>query len=154
LLTPAAREIREMPGTWRQCLTGRRVPDLRNTRVRAECCHLWRSGSLRSRLGMLGARVGLHVAPTEVSATDRPEVFSGCKGPIARLEEQVIAPATFIADLARQHRQRILEIDARAGLQFIAARSAVAARVRIEQPQVGRRVELSPRYIVFAAGAG
>jgi glycerol-3-phosphate dehydrogenase len=154
LLTPAAREIREMPGIWRQCLTGRRVPDLRSTRVRAECCHLWRSDTLRSRLGMLGARVGLQVAPQEISAADRPEILAGCPGQVARLDEQVIAPASFIADLARQHGRRILAIDATAGLQFIAAKSAAVARVRIERPQDGRQFELSPRQIVLAAGAG
>jgi len=154
LLTPAAREIREMPGVWRQCLTGRNTPDLRNTRVRAEFCHLWRSDSLRARLGMLGARVGLQVAPKEVPARDRPEVFAGSRGPVARLEEQVIAPASLIADLARQHRQRILEIDAAAGLQFMTAKSGAAARVRFEHPQTARQVDLSPRHIVLAAGAG
>src|SRR5260221_5187439 len=66
LLTPAAREIRDMPEIWRQCLAGIRAPDLRNTRLRSPACYLWRSQSLRSRLGMLGARVGLRAAPTEL----------------------------------------------------------------------------------------
>ncbi len=154
LLTPAAREIREMPDVWRQCLTGRRAPDLRNTRMRGECCHLWRSDSLRSRLGMLGARVGLRVAPREVSAADRPEVFAGCPGPVARLEEQVIAPASFVADLARQHHARILKIDAEGGLEFMTPKSGAAPRVRIDDPATGRRAEISSRHIVLAAGAG
>src|SRR5258708_11558635 len=63
LLTPAAREIREMPEVWRQALAGTRAPDLRQTRLRSNVCHLWRSGSLRSRMGMLGAKIGLHGAP-------------------------------------------------------------------------------------------
>ena len=109
LLTPAAREIRDMPGIWRNCLAGESCPDLRNTRVRSECCYLWRSESLRSRLGMLGARVGLQVAPTELAAADRPAVLAGCPGPVARLDEQVISPASFIADLARQHQPRLLQ---------------------------------------------
>jgi glycerol-3-phosphate dehydrogenase len=154
LLTPAAREIREMPDVWRQCLTGRRTPDLRNTRLRAECCHLWRSDSFRSRLGMLGARVGLHVAPHEVSAADRPEVLSGCPGPVARLEEQVLSPASFVADLARQHRPRILKIDAEAGLEFVTAKSGGAPQVRVEHARTGELVEISARQIVLAAGAG
>ncbi len=154
LLTPAAREIREMPDVWRRCLTGRRAPDLRNTRVRAECCHLWQSDSLRSRLGMLGAQVGLHVAPHEVSEADRPAVFAGCPGPVARLEEQVIAPASFIADLARQYHTRMLKIDAEAGVRFLTAESGAAPRVRIDDPTTGRQAEISPRHIVLAAGAG
>jgi glycerol-3-phosphate dehydrogenase len=154
LLTPAAREIREMPDIWRQCLTGRRAPDLRNTRVRAEHCHLWRSDSLRSRLGMLGARVGLRVAPKGVSAAERPEILAGCPGSVARLDEPVINPASFIADLARQHRQRILEIAPAAGLQFKTAKSDSAAQVRIEHSQAKRWIEIAPRHIVLAAGSG
>jgi glycine/D-amino acid oxidase-like deaminating enzyme len=154
LLTPAAREIREMPDVWRQCLAGRRAPDLRNTRVRAECCHLWRSDSLRSRLGMLGARVGLHVAPREVSGIDRPDVLAGCPGPVARLEEQVISPASFIADLAGQHRPRILTIDSDAGLQFMATKSGATPRIRIEHPITGQPAEISAGHIVLAAGSG
>src|SRR4029077_2645841 len=42
-LTSAAREIREMPATWRECLAGRRTPDLRNTRLRSAACWLWRT---------------------------------------------------------------------------------------------------------------
>ncbi len=36
-LTPSAVQIREMPGLWRDCLAGRRLPDLRNVRLRAAC---------------------------------------------------------------------------------------------------------------------
>src|SRR5258708_2266057 len=46
LLTPSAREIRDMPEVWRQSLAGSRAPDLRHTRLRTDVCHLWRSGSL------------------------------------------------------------------------------------------------------------
>src|SRR5689334_7537771 len=67
LLTPAAREIRDMPDIWRQCLAGSRAPDLRGTTVRSAACHLWQSDSLRSKLGMIGARVGLNVAPHDLA---------------------------------------------------------------------------------------
>jgi glycine/D-amino acid oxidase-like deaminating enzyme len=154
LLTPAAREIRDMPDIWRRCLAGRRVPDLRNTRVRSACCHLWRSDSLRSRLGMLGARVGLQVAPTEISSADRPAVFAGCPGPVARLDEQVISPASFIADLARQNGARILEVDADCGIDFVLPGTGVVERVVISHPDNAQKVEVRPRRVVLTAGAG
>jgi glycerol-3-phosphate dehydrogenase len=152
-LTSAAREIREMPETWRECLAGRRTPDLRNTRLRSPVCYLWRSGSLRSRLGMMGARVGLHVAPVELTAGERPAVFANCPGPIARLDEQVIDPTSLIADLACQNRQQILQIDS-ASVTFGISRSGNVTSVTVGHPQSGQSRELSPRHVVLAAGAG
>ena len=154
LLTPAAREIRDMPEIWRQCLAGKRTPDLHKTRLRSATCHLWRSESLRSRLGMLGAKVGLHVAPTELAGGERPLVFAGCPGVVARLDEQVIAPASFIADLALQHRERILKINAAAGLDCIVSRPGAVQRVIVSHPESGRKLELSARHLVLTAGAG
>ncbi len=152
LLTPAAREIRDMPGLWRECLAGRRTPDLRNTRLRSPTCYLWRSQSLRSRMGMLGARVGLHVAPTELAADDRPALFAGCPGSVAQLDEQVISPASFIADLARQHHARILKITGEPEVEISA--QGFVRRVILSHPETGRPLDLSPRRVVLAAGAG
>jgi glycerol-3-phosphate dehydrogenase len=154
LLTPAAREIRDMPEIWRQSLAGQRAPDLSRTRLRASVCHLWRSDSMRSRLGMLGAKVGLHVAPQEMSAGDRPEALAGCPGPIARLDEQVIDPASFIADFAGQHGSRILQIDARDGFGSEISGPGIVKRVVLSHPQTGETHEFFPRHVVLTAGAG
>jgi len=154
LLTPAAREIRDMPEIWRQALVGQRAPDLRHTRLRANVCHLWRSESLRSRLGMLGAKVGLHVAPQELASGERPAPLAGCPGPIARLDEQVIDPASFIADLARQHRERILQIDFQDGFDCVISEPGIVERVVLLHPQTRRPLEFCPRHVVLTAGAG
>ncbi len=154
LLTPAAREIRDMPEIWRQCLAGSRTPDLRGTQVRSAACHLWRSDSLRSKLGMLGAKVGLHVAPHELSPADRPPALAGCPGAVARLDEQVIAPASFLADLARQHRDRLLSIDAERGLQVTVSKPGIVERVALSHPQIKTTIELVPQHVVLTAGAG
>jgi glycerol-3-phosphate dehydrogenase len=153
VLTAAAREICTMPEVWRQCLAGRRTPDLRNTRLRSPVCYLWRSGSLRSRLGMLGARVGLHVAPVELASSERPAVFDGCPGPVARLDEQVIDPASLIADLACQYRERILSVNM-AATTFAISRKATVESVMLAHPRDGDMQELHPRHVVFTAGAG
>jgi glycerol-3-phosphate dehydrogenase len=154
LLTPAAREIRDMPEVWRQSLAGQRAPDLSCTRLRSNVCHLWRSESLRSRLGMLGAKVGLHVAPQELAAADRPAALAGCPGPIARLDEQVIDPASFIADLAGQHFERILQIDMRDGFDTDISDPWIVKRVVLSHPQTGQTQEFFPRHVVLTAGAG
>src|SRR5207248_1954034 len=144
LLTSAAREIRDMPGIWRNCLAGAGEPDLRHTRLRAPACHLWRSDSLRSRLGMLGAHVGLHVSPHELTAQDRPGVFAGCPGPVLRLDEQVIDPASFIADLAGQHHERLLRIQADRGVTCELAGPGVVERVIATDPETGQTRPFRP----------
>lgn len=154
LLTPAAREIRDMPEVWRQCLAGSRAPDLRATQVRSAACHLWQSASLRSKLGMLGAKVGLHVAPHELSMAERPAALAGCPGSVARLDEQVISPASFLADLARQHRDRLLSIDAQHGLQILTTKPGIVERVALAHPQTNKKLDLVPRHVVLAAGSG
>ncbi len=153
LLTPAAREIRDMPEIWRQCLAGERAPDLRNTRLRAASCHLWRSDSLRSRLGMLGARIGLHARAPNSAAADRPAVFAGCPGTVALLAEQVIVPASFIADLAGQHREQLLRIEPDK-VRFVLSGAGVVKQVAMVHPESGEELVLQPGRVVLAAGAG
>src|SRR5262249_35440613 len=97
-IPPHAKSVR-CPDSGGECLAGRGTPDLHNTRLRSTCCYLWRSDSFRSRLAMLGAHVGLHVRPTELTSTERPAVLAGCPGAVARLDEQVIDPVSFLADL-------------------------------------------------------
>jgi glycerol-3-phosphate dehydrogenase len=147
VLSRSAAAIREMPGRWRDCLAGRRPPRLGGTRVRAEHCHLWRTERLRSRLGMIGARVGLRVAPRTLAPADRPAVLAACPGTVARLDEQVIDPVSLLVDLAGRHRGAILKIDPGA--------------VHLELDEPGRvaaldlgGLRLAPGTVVFTAGAG
>jgi glycerol-3-phosphate dehydrogenase len=154
MLTPAAREIRDMPEIWRQCLAGKRTPDLRRTYVRSAACHLWHSDSLRSKLGMIGARVGLHIAPQDLSQDERPTALAGCPGTVARLDEQVISPVSFLADLAQQHRERLLSINAKDGLHFSLSKPGVVEWVTLTRPGTNTVTELVPRHVVLTAGAG
>jgi glycerol-3-phosphate dehydrogenase len=152
-LTPSAVQIREMPEHWRECHMGRRQPDLRGMRLRAPNCHLWRTDSFASRLAMLGARVGLNVTPQMLDADDRPAVLGRCPGPVARLDEPVIAPDSLLATLFSKHKSRILKVDAaQVDWNFDAKRNV--RTVRLAHPTWGRPLTLSPRNVVLAAGKG
>src|SRR5580692_9327003 len=144
-LTPSAVQIREMPELWRDCLAGRRLPDLRGVRLRAAICHLWRTDSLGSRLGMIGARVGLRVAPQVVSTDERPIALAGCPGTVARLDEPVLAPESLLAALVAGNARRVLHIDRAAG---------TVRRVQLTDPATGRRLQIEPRHVVLTAGRG
>lgn len=152
LLTKSATNIREMPAIWRECLDGQLEPNLSAVRRRSDECFLWRTDSLSSRLGMLGAQFGLRVAPQSVSDADRPAILRGCPGTVARLPEQVISTVSLIEVLAARNRERLLKIEP-GRVEFICERPGEVASIQLSQPN-GNRLELRPRLVVFTAGAG
>ncbi|HUQ73015.1 MAG TPA: FAD-dependent oxidoreductase, partial [Planctomycetaceae bacterium] len=123
-------------------------------RLRSDCCYLWRTDSLASRAGMIGARIGLQVTPEYVEGADRPEVLTTVSGTVARLAEQVIQPGSYLADLATQYRDRILQIDAANGVAFDLRSPGEVAAVRLTDPTSGQTLKLLPRQVIFTAGAG
>ncbi len=154
LLTGSAASIRDMPQTWRECLNGIREPNLSRTRIRTEHCHLWRTDSLSSRLGMIGAKMGLRVAPQNLDAQDRPDVLANCPGQVAQLDEQIISPQSLIADLSSRNLEKILRIDAERGLSFELDGPGKVRTIRLTEPRTGKKVSLYPKHIAFTAGAG
>ena len=149
LLTNSATSIREMPAIWRKCLDGEREPNLRNVRRRSDECYLWRTDSLSSRFGMIGAQLGLRVAPQSVSDDDRPEILQCCPGTVARLPEQVISTISLIEVLAARNRERLLKIDP-ARIAFECHSPGRVASIRLGQAN-GDHLELHPRIVIFTA---
>ena len=154
LLTRSASAIRDMPSVWRACLAGEREPNLTNTRLRAECCHLWQTTSLKSRLGMVGARAGLRVSPQTLDDDERPDVLQRCPGVVARLNEQVIDPVSFVSDLARRHGNHLMHIDSERGLTFQEAHGNTVSCITLKNPTSGDGLSLAPRHVVLTAGGG
>jgi len=154
LLTPSARAVRDMPLIWRRCLARERKPDLSSTRVRAEYCHLWQTRAISSRVAMVGARAGLRITPARLDPQARPEPLRGCPGVVARLDEQVLEPESLLADLADQHEERILRIDAEHGVEFDIRSPGKVRLIRLINPETGEPMDLFPRRIVLTAGIG
>ncbi len=152
LLTKSATSIREMPAIWRQCLDGHREPNLSSVRRRANECYLWRTDSLSSRLGMIGAKLGLRVAPQSVADDDRPEILRGCPGSVSRLPEQVISTVSLIEVLAARNRERMMKVDP-ARVAFDCDSPGAVTSIRLGRAN-GDSIELHPRVVIFTAGAG
>jgi glycerol-3-phosphate dehydrogenase len=165
LLTQSAAHIRDMPALWRDCLAGKREPDLSETPLRAEFCHLWRTDGVASKLGMIGAKIGLRVAPQNLSREDRPPILSRCPGTVAVLDEQVISPAGLIANLARRNRERILRVN-NDSVSFQCRNPGQIDAVTVQPPiqskpeaqakgeAPGPSLALQASMVVFTAGAG
>jgi len=140
LMTGSAEAIREMPGVWRECLEGRREPDLSSAPARSPYCHLWQTTSLRSRAGMIGARAGLRVAPVVLRDAERPAVLRECPGTVARLDEQVVDPVAVLGALSAPH---------------AAIARTPPESVRFEADTVSvHGLPVRPRHIVLTAGGG
>lgn len=154
LLTPAAREARDMPAVWRDCLRGATEPDLAAVRLRSDHCYLWRTHSLSSRLGMFGACVGLRVNPELVPPEDVPSLFRHCPGPLARVAEPVLSLQSLLATLAARNVSRILRLDPEGCVDFDLVRPGVVRWLALHSPEGGRSVRIRLPKLVLAAGAG
>ncbi len=152
LLNASAERIRDMPQLWADCLAGRREPHLTQTRIRAPFCYLWRTASLKSQLGMIGARVGLRVGPVRIPRDELPPALAACPGDVFRLDEQVISPVSLVAELAGRHHGRILKTPDHPPPHAERDGDQVTA-VRLTPPN-GEPLTLRPRTIALTAGAG
>lgn len=152
LIDPGAKAVAQMPLIWRECLAGNAEPDLSQTRLRADFCHLWRTGSARSRFGMTGARMVLRVKPTEIPKADWPVALQNLQGQVYNLPEQVIDTASFIANLTAMHKDRLLKIDAEKGLTFERDAQGNVRDIRLTHDD--QQLVLAPRRVVLTAGKG
>lgn len=151
-LTPSAKAIRGMPDLWRACLEGRRDPDLREAHVHSACCYLWRTESLSSALGMIGARFGLRSDVERVERAHRPEALAGCPGDVFRVSEPVLEVPSMIRAMAKPFASTLVRIDPAADVEFETTVPGQVERVTLGGP-AGPRA-LVPRKVVFTAGAG
>jgi glycerol-3-phosphate dehydrogenase len=153
-LTGSAIGIREMPAIWRNCLTGNSQPNLTETKVRSPHCYLWRTSSLTSKLGMIGAKIGLRVAPKIIENEQRPVPLANCPGTVAILDEPVIAPDSLIANFANRHRSRLLQIPDENSYEFERCAPGKIQAIHLNQPATGKTLRLDPTTVIFTAGAG
>lgn len=154
VLTSAAREAREMPALWRRCLSGTTEPNLTDVQISSESFHLWGTQSASSRIGMLGAQLGLKVTPRAVARSEYPPILRNCPGSVFRVDEQVIAPASLVDALAAPHRDLIVQVDPATELEFELAGPGVVRRVRLHAARSGLTLNLNPGTVILTAGKG
>lgn len=154
LLTAAAREARDTVDIWKQCFAGVGRPDLSDTKILSPSFFLWGTDSAASRIGMLGARIGLRSTPQNVPLAERPTMLQRCSGAVYRVDEEVLSPASLLNNLAAPHRASLFRYDAAAGVEFDRTRTGELREVRFTSPDDGTQIAVSADWFIFAAGDG
>jgi glycine/D-amino acid oxidase-like deaminating enzyme len=153
-VTKSAQQIKKMPGVWQKALLGQTAPNLTQTTLRSEACYLWQTESLMSTAGMLGAKLSLQVTPEAVATSDRPTCLKPIGGTVSRLPEQVLHPASLLADLARQYATQILHVDLQQGVKFQLRSPGEVTAIELTAADGATVVSLKPQQVIFTAGAG
>lgn len=148
LLNPSAEAVSQMPERWRRSLAGELRPDLRSVPIRSPSTWLWRSESLRSKLGMLGARAGLRATPIEVALSERPAILRTAPGTVYRVDEPVLDTIALVQAFAERHRERMRAIDGVGSLEVERRAGDRPWRLRTG----GAGPSLAARAVVLAAG--
>ena len=153
-VTTSVKAIAEMPATWRECLAGKREPNLSGTTVRSDCCYLWGTGSLKSRVFMAGSTIALRAAPEPVEKSDWPAALREVKGKVMRVPEQVIDPVSLMQTLAQRNCGRIFsstDMDTHASF-FILAAGEGNAELRKSLGLSENVMQRRPLHMVMARG--
>jgi glycine/D-amino acid oxidase-like deaminating enzyme len=151
LLAPGARQVAKMPDVWAEHLAGRAKPDLSATTVRSRYCHLWRTDSMKSILGMTGAKLALQAKPRKLARKDRPAILRNCPGDVALLPESVLETPSLLAALAQRHQDHLLHGRIITGSAL--GNEDSDAWVEIE-PRDSDKLILQCKQIILCAGAG
>ena len=149
--TNSAMAIREMPTVWRRCLAGESMPDLTNVVLRSEYCYLWRTDSLRSKLGWLAARMALRIRPKLLDQDEVPEALRGTSSSVARLDEQVIEPRSLLEVFSHKLNHHLLQtVDG--GVEV--SHTDDGWLVKLLNPVTGNPLDLITQKIILTAGHG
>jgi len=149
-LTGAAKAVRDLPERWASAMRGDDGPDLTRVRLRADHCLLWRTDTIASRLGMIGAKAGLKTKPIALDDHERPAVLRDCPGTVARLDEMVLCPRSLAEAFAHVSSGRILRSEHNPVFTLEPDGSVRTVTIDAE----GRTLTLAPKTLVLTAGNG
>jgi len=147
----SATAIREMPLIWRRCLAGETTPDLTNVVLRSDYCHIWRTDSIRSKLGWFAAKLALRTKPQLLDQEELPKVFRRIKGPVARLDEQIIEPRSLLEVLSHDLSTYLLQTSD-GGVEV--SKLDDGWLIQLLNPETGDPLTVRTKKVVLTAGKG
>ncbi len=150
----SAKAVSEAAEVWRGCLAGQGEPDLRSVRVLSPCCYLWRTDSIMSRLGFLGAKTLLRTPVETVGPQDRPAILGQCPGQVLRVAEPVIDVSSFLGALAEKCGSRLICVKDPCDITYHIRGPGEVEQVDVREPAGDRVIGLRPTFVVLTAGEG
>ena len=153
-VTTSVKAIAEMPVIWRECLAGKREPNLSGTSIRSDCCYLWGTGSIKSRVFMAGSTIALRAAPEPVEREHWPAALREARGKVMKVAEQVIDTTTLMRNFAQRNRGRIVTADSQVqGKWTILAAGEGNAELRKRFGLPENVMQRRPLHMVMARGS-
>jgi glycerol-3-phosphate dehydrogenase len=149
--TSSAIAIREMPLLWRRCLAGESTPDLSTVSIRSDFCYIWRTDSLKSKLGWLAAKFALRTKPRVLDQDELPEALHGISSAVARLDEQVIEPRSLLEVFTHSLDHHLLQT-VEGGVEITRANDGW--KVQLLNPETGEPLTLVAKKLILTAGSG
>lgn len=110
-LSNSSEAIAQMPRIWRQCVAGKREPNLAATRVLSEHYYMWSDTSLASRLTTFFGSKALRGRVTRLTRDAYPPGFddSAFAGSLYELGDLVLDVESLISQLAKTHSNYIFK---------------------------------------------
>ena len=152
-LTGAAEAIADMPGRWRQCLSGEGDMDLRGTRVLSEHYYMWSDASMRSKLKTFLGSKSLRGRVETVPESSYPDFFrqATVKGTLYELPDFVVDSESLIDVLATRQQESMFSLPSK-GVRFTTDPANNAKMLLLSHLE--HEIEVSAKRFIFAAGEG
>lgn len=122
------------------------LPDLRDSKILTDHCHLWRTSSLMGAAGMVAARLALRSRPLALAKEQRPLWLADVNGDVLALPELVVDPMSVLEVLADRHRSRLALGEVRRITQEL---DGVTVEIATPAP-----ITIHARRVVLAGGSG
>jgi glycine/D-amino acid oxidase-like deaminating enzyme len=112
-LSDSSKAVAHMPGLWRECLQGNGEIDLSGVKILSPYQYLWSTKSLTSKVAGFFASKVMTSRTTEVSGSERPQVFQNTEfhGQVYRLQESIIDTASLVRTLVEPHKEAIFKLN-------------------------------------------
>ena len=146
-----ARGVSEMPGIWTSEIQSADDPLLAGATILSPSAWLWRTDSLKSRIGMLGARMALKTPADAVPKERRPRLLMDTAGSVLEVMEPILEVRSVLKALADRNAGFVVKVDGPEGVEMTSRGG------RIDQAilkNAGHEIRLAPEHVILAAGSG
>lgn len=154
MITKEAQAMADMPGHWKQCLSGKGEIDLSNVPVLSTQQYLWAPHKFTSKLTGFLASATLSSNVVSIPKENYPRVFqhAGFKGEVFSLDEIVIDVPVLVREMVKANQDAIFKIEplCEEELKMDEQGNLQSATVYMS----GKSIEVTAQQFVFTAGAG